>query len=202
MLKIFQTQILLLDRSLFLVSVILFFIGLVCSIAVVKKNIRFFLIYPLWIWRKLSYFLKKQPSFIQLFLLIFFFNSLSLFINIISGIAVILPYFFSFLIGLNVGIIGYHEGGWRTLFGMFLTPHVIFELPAAWFSTTLGMQIGREILINSSMASSIAQQSLLFYVQLIIPLLFLAGLIEAALIKFMMNSLEHTASFPEKPFDA
>ncbi|MBC8185837.1 stage II sporulation protein M [candidate division KSB1 bacterium] len=172
-----------------MISVFLFFVGLICSIPVVKKEIRFFLFYPLWVWKRLKLFLQTEPTFLKLFLFIFSFNSVSLFFNIVSGISVVLPCLFSFLIGLNVGIIGYHEGGWKALFGMFVAPHVIFELPAAWISTTLGMQIGREILLGSTPVAPIVQQCLLVYVQLIFPLLFIAGLIEAALINFMMKQL-------------
>ena len=202
MVKIFVAQILLIDRTLLLISVFLFFVGLICSILVVKNEIHFLLRYPLWIWNRLKIFLQKQPTFAQLFLLIFFFNSLSLFSNILSGFGIILPYFFSFLIGLNVGIIGYKEGGWRALFGTLLAPHVIFELPAAWFSTTLGMQIGREILINTDNVEKFFSQSLGFYVQIIFPLLLIAALIESALISFFLKSLQHSTSLPKKPLDA
>ena len=201
MVKILLAQILMIDRTLLLISVFLFFMGLICSIPVVKKEIHFLLRYPLWIWNKLKIFLQKQPSFLQLFLLIFFFNSFSLLFNIVSGFGVILPFFFSFLIGMNVGIIGYNEGGLKALFGMFLAPHAIFELPAAWFSTTLGMQIGREILINPDNVEKIFQHSLNFYVQIIIPLLLIAGLIESALIRFFLKSLQHPASLSDKPLD-
>ncbi len=186
MFKIIQAHILFIDRTLFLISVFLFFIGLTCSIPVVKKEIRFLLFYPLWVWKRLKLFLQSEPTLPKLFLFIFFFNSASLFTNIVSGIVVFLPFLFSFFIGLNVGIIAYHEGGWKALFGMFIAPHVIFELPAAWISTTLGMQIGCEISAGSNSVTQIVQQSLLVYVQLIFPLLLIAGLIEAALINFII----------------
>jgi len=202
MIKIVSAQILLIDQNLFLISVFLFFAGLLYSIPVVNKEILILMRYPLWIWKKLKFFLQKQPSFLKLFLLIFFFNSFSLFFNIVSGFAVILPCFFSLFIGLNVGVIGYYEGGWKALFGMLLTPHALFELPAAWFSTTLGMQIGREILINPTNINKFSHQSLSFYIQIIIPLLLIAALIESVLISFLMKSLQHPASFPEKPLDA
>jgi uncharacterized membrane protein SpoIIM required for sporulation len=201
MLKILQTQLQFIDRTLFSISVFLFFIGLIGSIPVVKNEIRFFLYYPLWVWKRLKMFLQAKPPFFKLFLFIFFFNSISLVANIISGIGVILPYVFSFLIGLNVGIIGYFEGGRKALLGMFLAPHVIFELPAAWISTTLGMQIGQEILKGSSLVVPILKQSMLLYVHILIPLLLIAGIIEAALINIMMKPLQHAASFAEEPLD-
>ena len=88
-----------------------------------------------------------------------------------------------------MGIIAYHEGGWKALFGMFFAPHVIFEVPAVWISATLGMQIGREIFLDSPFVFLIVRQSMLAYVQLILPLLFIAGLIEAALINMMLKPL-------------
>ena len=201
MFKILLTQLQLIDRTLFMISVFLFFSGLICSIPVVKKEIRFFLFYPLWVWKRLKMFLQSEPPFLKLFLFIFVFNSVSLLANIISGIGVILPFLFSFLIGLNVGIIGYQEGGGKALLGMFIAPHVIFELPAAWCSTTLGMQIGQEMLMGSTLVVLMIKQSLLFYLHLIVPLLLIAGLIEATLIHLMMKPSKHAASFSEEPFE-
>ena len=202
MYAIFINQISLIDRTLFLISVFLFFAGVICSIPIVDKEIRFLLRYPCWIWQKLKIFLQKQPSFLRLFSLIFFFNSFSLLMNVLSGIGVIFPYLFSFFIGINVGIIGYKEGGWKALFGMFLGPHVIFELPAAWLSTTLGMQIAREIVTNLSNVEIILQLCLNFYLTIILPLLLIAGLTESALIRFLSRSLQHASSLPDKPFES
>jgi len=189
------------DFNLFLLSAGLFFAGLIFSIIVVKRDITFLLRYPLWIWNKLKALLQKQPSFLKLFLLIFFFNSCSLLFNIISGFGVALPYLFAFITGMNVGIIGYKEGGIKALFVMFFVPHAILELPAAWLSTTLGMQLGRELLIKTSNTGDVFILSLTIYLQIIIPLLLTAALIESALIHFSLKKLQHPASFSDEPFE-
>ncbi len=194
-----SNHILILDRKFLLISVLLFFSGVLSSILVVKKELRLLLRYPVWMWKQLKKFLLRQPSFAQLFLLIFLFNALSLFVNVISGLSVVLPYLFCFFVGLNVGVIGYKEGGAQALLLMFFSPHVLFELPAAWFSTTLGMQLGKAVCKGISVSAPVFKQSFIFYFQIIVPLLLIAGLIESALISHHIKLSKHAASFSDKP---
>ena len=176
-----------LNKELFLLSIVLFLLGVALSIFIVKLNIKCLLRYPLWIWNKLKIFLKKQPTFFQLFFLIFFFNCFSLIFNIISGFGIVLPYAFAVLTGINVGIIGYTEGGSKAIFSMFLSPHAIFELPAVWLSTTLGMLLGNKIIFTGTEIGEYFLQTLFFYVYFIIPLLFFAALIETSMIWYTIK---------------
>ncbi len=172
------------------------------SIWVVKKQIRFLCWYPEWIWRKLKAFLNHRPSLIRLFALIFLLNASSLFFNLISGFGVVLPAIFAILLGMNVGIIAYQEGGIRALFSMFIAPHTIFELPAAWLSIALGIRLGMEIITPNGKIRWIFYQNLFLYVQVLLPLLFFAALLESVLVYFSFNKLQHSASLPQEPFNS
>lgn len=188
--------------GLFILSAALFIIGVCLSIYVVKKEIKWICWYPEWIWNKLKSFLEKQPNFSKLFLMILILNSTSLFFNLISGFGVGLPIVFAVLTGMNVGIIAYKEGGIKTLLSMFVAPHVIFELPAAWLSIALGIRLGLAMISPESKVGFTFSQSLLIYLRVILPLLFIAALLESGLVFFSLKRLQHTASFPNEPFNA
>jgi len=187
--------------ELFLLSAALFISGLFISIYVAKKEIKWLCWYPIWIWKKLKYFLEKQPSFSKLFLLIFVLNSTSLFFNLISGFGIVLPIVFAVLSGIHVGIIVYKEGGITAFIAMFFTPNAIFELPAAWLSISLGIRLGLEIIAPINEVASIFSQCIIIYLCVILPLLLIAALLESALIYVSIKKLQHTTSFPQEPFD-
>jgi len=189
------------DVKFFLISFVLFFLGLIFSIPVVNKNFVLLLRYPLWIWGKLKSLFERHLSFFPLFILILLFNSFSLLINIFSGFGLILPFLFSLWTGMNVGIIGYYEGKAKALIAMCLSPHAFFELPAVWISLALGMKIGFSLKQGLENTIEIFYQSLNVYFHLIIPLLIVAAIVEAALISFSIKNLQHSRSFPDKPFD-
>ena len=187
---------------MFLLSASLFISGLILSVFVVKKQIRFLCWYPEWIWKKLKEFLSRQPGYFKIFLLIFLLNASSSFFNLISGFAVVLPIIFAILIGMNVGIIGYQEGGMKALFLMFFAPHAIFELPAAWLSIAFGIRLGWEIITPNPNIGWVFYKSLFLYLSVILPLLFIAALLESTFVYFAIKKSQHTASFPQEPFDA
>jgi len=186
---------------MFLVSAGLFVSGLLLSLWVVKKQLRFLCWYPDWIWKKSKDFLNKRPSLIKIFSLIFLLNASSLFCNLISGFGVILPALFAILLGMNVGIIAYQEGGIKALLLMFIAPHAIFELPAAWLSIALGIRLGLEMITPNANIRWIFYQNLSLYLRVILPLLFIAALLESALVYFSINKLQHPAALPQEPFD-
>lgn len=187
--------------ELFLIAAGLFFAGLWLSIGVVKKQIRLLCWYPEWIWEKLQDFLNHRPSLIKLFALIFLLNASSLFFNLISGFGVVLPAVFAILLGMNVGIIAYEEGGIKALASMFIAPHALFELPAAWLSIALGLRLGLEMIAPNSNIRWIFHQNLSLYVQVILPLLFIAAVLESIFVYVSFQKLQHPTSLPQKPFD-
>jgi uncharacterized membrane protein SpoIIM required for sporulation len=188
--------------EIFLLSAALFILGLSLSVKVVKKEIRFLCWYPERIWSWLKKVLEKGPGYFKLFLLIFMLNSTSLLFNVISGFGVVLPIFFGVLIGLNVGIIAYREGGIKAMVSMFIAPHAIFELPAAWLSISAGIRLGWEMIAQDSNVGLIFSQILLIYFLVILPLLLIAALLESAFIYISLKKLQHSRSLAQEPLDA
>ena len=146
--------------------------------------------------------LEKQPGYLKLFLLILILNSTSLFFNLISGLGVVLPIIFGVLIGMNVGIIAYKEGGIKAMISMFVTPNALFELPAAWLSISAGIRLGWEMIARDANISLIFSQCLLIYLHFILPLLFIAALLESAFIYIALKKLKHSTSLAQEPLDA
>ncbi|MEA1994862.1 MAG: stage II sporulation protein M [Campylobacterota bacterium] len=164
------------DMGLFLLSAVLFCVGIVLSSLVVKKNLRVFLWYPLWIWNIIKKHLSLNASFLKMFFTIFLLNSLSLFVNVISGFLIILPFVFAILLGMNIGIIILEQTKKLNLIVLFLNPVSVFEFPAAWISLSLGMKIG---------ISSHSTDMLSVYIFVVIPLLIVSGIIETVMIKLL-----------------
>jgi uncharacterized membrane protein SpoIIM required for sporulation len=191
----------LISLEIFLLYAALFILGLSLSVAVVKKEIKFLCWYPEWIWNWLKKVLEKNPSFLKLFLLIFTLNSTSLLFNLISGFGILLPIIFGILIGMNVGIIAYKEGGIKAMVSMFVAPHAIFELLAAWLSISAGIRLGWEMIARDANVSLIFSQFLLIYLHLILPLLFIAALLESAFIYISLKKLQHSTSLAQEPLD-
>gem|GEM_PF-2332921 len=188
--------------ELFLISAALFILGLFLSIVVVKKDIRFLCWYPERIWSWLKKVLQKNPGYFKLFSLIFTLNSTSLLFNLIAGFGVVLPIIFGILIGMNVGIIAYKEGGIKAMFSMFVAPNALFELPAAWLSIAAGMRLGWEMIASDAKVGLIFFQLLLIYPGIILPLLFIAALLESAFVYISLKKLQHPASLAQEPLDA
>ena len=174
----------LIDGTLFLLAAVLFFLGVFFAPIVVKKEIRLLLWYPLRIWRLIKRHIDLDAPFLRLWALIFSFNSLSLFCNLVSGLSIILPPLFAFLLGAHIAIISLKEVGRLGVVPLILNPVSLFELPAAWISLSLGMSLGRELYLNRyANVLYIFGQELMGYLLLVLPLLAIAGFIEVSLIK-------------------
>jgi len=188
--------------ELFLLSAALFILGLFMSIVVVKNDIRFFCWYPEMIWSWLKKVLQKNPGYFKLFLLIFTLNSTSLLFNLISGFGILLPIIFGILIGMNVGIIAFKDGGIKAMISMFVAPNALFELPAAWLSISLGIRLGLEMIARDANVGLIFSECLLIYLRLVIPFLFIAALLESVFIYITLKKLQHSTSLAQEPLDA
>ena len=175
------------DWNLFGLAAVLFMMGVVVGPRIVERNIRFLIAYPLWIYRYLEKILQGKPRFLKLFLIIFCFNATSLFISFVSGFTGVLPFLFAFLTGLNVSIITFKVAGRMGFAAIFLNPVAFIELPAAWISLSLGMSLGLEIVspVMGIPISHFFKDLLQVYLMLVLPLLFLSGLLESAMIAFM-----------------
>jgi hypothetical protein len=174
----------LIDGTFFLLAGTLFFLGVFFAPIAVKKEIRPLLWYPLWIWRLIKRHIDIDAPFLRLWTLIFSLNSVSLFCNLVSGLFIILPPLFSFLLGAHIAIISLKEVGKLRLLSLILNPVSLFELPAAWMSLSLGMSLGRELYLEGyAEVFYLFRRELMGYLLLVLPLLAVAGFIEVSLIK-------------------
>ncbi|MDL1972323.1 MAG: stage II sporulation protein M [Deltaproteobacteria bacterium] len=182
----------LIDLNLCLLASFLFCLGLILSPWVVRRNVRFFLFYPLWIWGLIKRHLKPEDPYLKIFFFIFSLNSISLLFNVLSGLFFVLPFIFAILLGMNVGIVLFKEIGKLDFLAIFLNPVSLFELPAAWISISVGIKIG--ILLYPDFALSaigeVLSKEMPVYIYVIIPLLIISGLIETTMIKVLARKLE------------
>ncbi len=178
----------LIDGTLFLLAAALFFLGIFCAPIIVRKQIRPLLWYPLWIWRVIQRHMDPNVPFLRLWALIFSLNSISLFCNLVSGLFIIFPPFFAFLLGLHIAVICLKEVGNLRLFSLILNPVSLLELPAAWISLSLGMSLGRELYLRGyTNVFSLFRSEFMGYLFLVLPLLAVAALVEVSLIKALGN---------------
>ena len=175
----------LLSTRLFLVSMVLFFIGYTVAPWVYYKDIKILLAYPKWLGKKLDKLASKKWHFLSLFVFLVGINSLSLFVDLLSGFVPGLPVLFAIWTGFNIGVITYHTLVGKFYFSSLLNPVALFELPAAFISFSLALQYNC-VLVQCPWAEQIPQSFLAYlkaFLWLVIPLLIIAGLIETAAIK-------------------
>jgi hypothetical protein len=174
----------LIDGFFFLLAAVLFFLGVLAAPIVVRKEIKPLLWYPLWMWGLIKRHIDLGAPFLKLWALIFSLNSVSLFCNLVSGLFIILPPLFSFLLGIHIAIISLKELRKVRLVLLILNPVSLFELPAAWISLSLGMNLGRELYLSTyTNVLSLFGREFMGYLFLVLPLLIIAGFIEVSLIK-------------------
>lgn len=178
------------DAVYLLVSAALMFAGFVSAYPVMKYDIRVLQWYPLWVWRLVREALSPEDSWLKLFVFLFVFNSVSLFVNFVSGWLVVLPYLLVYLLGLNLGVVGIEEAGSGGAVGMLvLNPVAWLELPAAFVATALGMQLGNVVLRGGfSGGFDVFAGFFRVFLLVVLPLLFLAGVFEASLIRLFASS--------------
>lgn len=170
---------------LFAVSGFLFSVGFLSAYPVMRYDIGVLQWYPLWVWRQVREALGPEDSWLKLFVFLFGFNSVSLFVNFVSGWGVVLPYFLVYLLGLNLGVVGLEEaGGFGAVGLLVLNPVAWLELPAAFLASALGMQLGSNVLMYG-VGGGLGVFPVFFrvFVLVVLPLLFVAAVLEASLIR-------------------
>lgn len=182
----------LIDLKLCLLASFLFCLGLILSPWIVRRNVRFFLFYPLWIWGLIKRHLKPEDPYLKIFFFIFSLNSISLLFNVLSGLFFVLPFIFAILLGMNVGITLFKEIGKLDFLAIFLNPVSLFELPAAWISISVGIKIGILLYPDFTLSAigEVLSKEIPVYIYVIIPLLIISGLIETTMIKVLARKLE------------
>jgi len=172
--------------ELVLVAALLFFAGLLSAPWVVRRKIRVLLWYPLWVWDRIQHRVQPRKPFLAMVLVILSLNAISLLVNVLSGFLGVLPFVFSCLVGLHVGVIVVEETGRLHLLGMLLNPVACLELPATWISLSLGIELGLFQLDAFSLGNALPLlvRGLFVYAVLIFPLLVIAAFLEVLLIKW------------------
>jgi hypothetical protein len=193
----------LIDWGLFLLAAGLFFLGVLFAPIVVRREVRFLLWYPLWIWGHIKRHMDLDVPFFRLWALIVSLNSFSLFCNLVSGFSIILPPLFGFLLGIHIAIISLKEMGKLRLVLLVLNPVSLFELPAAWISLSLGMGFGRDLYLSKyTNVLSLFERNLMGYLFLVLPLLAIAGFIEVSLIKALGKRMAADSGFDREKGEA
>lgn len=172
-----------LNMQLIFIAAILFFLGYALAPTAYYKEIKWLTAYPFFMIKLMDKHFKKDWHAITIFLVIFWLNSFSLFVNLLSGWVIFLPYLAIVYMGLNVGIIMYHTLEGRYYYLSLINPVTLLELPAAWISVALAIQFSlAPVLGSDSLLPLSFAQCMQFYLQTIIPLLLLGASVETWLI--------------------
>lgn len=77
---------------------------------------------------------------------------------------------------------------------IFLNPVSLLELPAAWISLSMGMEIGISLYTDFAFrhAVDLFWKELPVYIFVVIPLLAISGIIEVTMIKVILKKAEST----------
>jgi len=120
--------------------------------------------------------------FLMFFVVIFLNNAFTCFLNILTGpLLGIFPIFSTLINGGLLGWLAHEEG---LIVFLAIVPHGMFELPAYFISLAIGLRLAREALRpkGSRRLKVKFGEGLRVYLRLILPLLFVAALVESALI--------------------
>jgi uncharacterized membrane protein SpoIIM required for sporulation len=177
----------LIDWNLFIYSALIFLTGIISAPWVIKFKLNFLIKYPTWVYQILLKYIKYENGFLALFVLIFSLNTISLFLDLVVGWGIFLPFLFAYLTGLNIAIISYNLGGSTGILALFFNPVALIELPAAWLALSAGMKLGISIIQNGSyiQAGTCFRQGIDLFVFFVIPLLVIAAILESTLISFV-----------------
>ena len=128
---------------------------------------------------------ERYPTwiiFLAFFAVLFLNNSFTCFLDIILGPLIgIFPLFSVFI---NGGLLGWFAKEQGLIIFLAIVPHGMFEIPAFLLSTSIGLRLGREVLKRKGDRDlkKELRNGLRVFLILILPLLFIAALIESALI--------------------
>ena len=174
-----------LEIQTILLAAILFFVGYVLAPTVYYKKIRWLTSYPFFIIHLMDKYFKKEWPALTIFIVILSLNSISLFINLLSGWGILLPFLLIIYTGLNIGVVMYHTLEGQFYYASLLNPVAILELPAAWISVAMGMQFGLNRITESALYAQVGFNKYVeYFFYTVVPLLFLAAIIETVLIIF------------------
>jgi hypothetical protein len=188
-LEVFQV----INTQIFIVSVLLFFIGYAIAPTAYYKKIKWLTAYPFYIIKLMNQFFKKQHHPLKVFIILFSLNVTSLLLNLLSAWGIILPFIFILYMGLNIGIVMYHTLEGRFYYLGLLNPVAILELPAAWLSITMAVQFS---MIHFFHVTYLPVVEFFLYLKYflftVVPLLLIAGILETILIVIAVKKSNNT----------
>lgn len=171
------------NGQVYLLSILLFFIGYALAPTAYFKEIKWLTAYPFFIIKLIDKHFKMDWHPLKTFSVIVILNSLSLFINLISAYGIILPVIFSVYLGINLGIVMYHSLKAQHYYLSLLNPVAMIELPVVWLSFSMAIQFSATTYFNISELTQITfVQYINYFLITVIPLLIIAAIIETALI--------------------
>ena len=171
------------DLQTIILAALLFFIGYVLAPTVYYKKVKWLTAYPFFIIHLMDKYFKKDWPALTIFIVIFCLNSISLFINLLSGWGILLPFILIIYTGLNIGVVMYHTLEGKFYYASLLNPVAILELPAAWISVAMGIQFGLNRISSLSLYETISFSKYVdYFLYTVVPLLFIAAIIETVLI--------------------
>jgi hypothetical protein len=171
------------NSQIFLFSALLFFIGYAIAPTAYYKEIKWLTAYPFLIIHLMEKYFKKEWHPIGIFAVILFLNSSSLFLNLLSGWGIVLPFLFCIYMGINIGVVMYHTLEGHFYFTSLLNPVAVIELPASWISITMAIQFSLQKYFSINLVENVTFQDYLkIFIFLIVPMLLIADLIETSLI--------------------
>jgi len=171
------------NLQIFIISVLLFFIGYAFAPTAYFKKIKWLTAYPFYIIKLMDGFIQKKHHAIKIFLIIVFLNTFSLFVNLLSAWGIFLPFLVIIYMGINIGVVMYQSLEGKFYYVSLFNPVALLELPAAWLSITMAIQFSLQHFMSLSFLPEITfGQYTSFFLNTIIPLLILAGIIETILI--------------------
>ena len=139
---------------------------------------------------------EEETTSLQLFLFIFENNVTKLFIAILLGIfAGLIPFLSVLANGMILGIVAQivtQDISW-TFFFLGILPHGIIEIPVLIIATAIGMKIGKlavwRIFGRHKIFRKEWTKAIKFYIFILVPLLFIAALIEAFITPVFLQML-------------
>ena len=188
--------------SNFVIAAVLFILGIVVAPQVLNRDIQFLIKFPAYVFKTLIRYIEQESKTFSLFILIFSFNTFSLFLDFLSGWGFQLPFIFAFLTGLNIAIIAFKLGGYSGILALIMNPVALLELPAAWLSLAWGIKLGQAVRLYgySEKTFIVFQQGVDTFVFLVIPLLAIAAILEAVLIQYIRNKTDFDDSDADDDF--
>jgi len=173
-----------------LAMALIFGAGAVFSFPVMRWQVRPLLFFPKWFARTLERFMAAAPSRGRLALFIFSFNGSVMLLYMLTGFVPGMPALVAFMTGLNVMLAGFMGRSkvlsQKTVKPLSLSARVCavltfcLELPCFWYTMAMGWTMESRlshVWRSAGMAS--AQERIVTYAMIILPLLMISALAEA-----------------------